>query len=206
VPKTAVPATVDASLTTFEEPQTRERFLAVAGTPEMQQVVRDLARTSLQGALEGALEDPLIDREKMRQAWREVVTEAMRASLRTTADEVASSLGPAMRQSVVDTLGAPDVRDAVSATVSSATRAAVTSSFDLLEELHEHDIEPQVFARLRRLLTGIIAGAFGLGAGTSALIAWTLVVHRRAKQIRDGENRQLLVKTVPDASRGVPTT
>jgi hypothetical protein len=170
----------------------------------MQQVVRDLSRSALQGVLEGALEDPSIDRESFRQAVRELAVDAMRASLRAATDEAARSLTPAMRSSVVETLSAPEVREAVSATVSGATRAAVISSFDLMKELHEHDAEPQLFARLRRWLTGVVVGAFALGAGSSALLAWTLGVHVRAKRIRDMAKSPL--KTVTDTSRREPAT
>jgi hypothetical protein len=205
-PKTVVPAAVDASLSSLEEPLTRERILAVAGTPEMQQVVRDLGRSALEGALEAALQDPSIDREGLRRAIRQAVTEATRASLRAGEEEFMHSLTPAMRRSVVETLGAPEVREAVSTTVSSSTRAAVISTFDLMKELHEHEATPELFSRLRRLLIGVVAGAFGLGAGSSALLAWTLGLHRRAQRMREREGAKSPVKTGTDAPHGETTS
>jgi hypothetical protein len=155
-PKAIVPEVMAASLASLEEPLTRERILAVASTPEMQAMVRDLARSALEGALETALEDPSVDREAARQAVRDLAADATRAAMRAATDEAARSLMPAMRSSVVETLGAPEVREAVSTTVAGATRAAVVSSFDLMKELEEDEEQHQILARLRRMLPGVV--------------------------------------------------
>ena len=152
-PKLAVPAAVNASLVSLEDPATRGRLAAIAGTPEMQQVIRDSA------------------------------AEATRAALRAAADEVPGTLAPAVRTSIVAALGAQDMRDAVAMTASDATRASLWSSFDVLKQLHEEEGVPQLIGKLQHWLTAIVVGALVAGMAAGALLAWSLSIRRRSKDL-----------------------
>lgn len=181
VPKVAIPAAVNASLTSLEDPGTRERLAAIAGTPEMQQVIRGFG----QSVVQGVLDDPTFHPEALRRALRDSAAEATRAALLAAAVEAPRTLGPAVRTSIVDALGAQDVRDAVAMTASDATRAALRSSFDVLKQLHEEEGGAQLIAKLQRWLTAVVVGALVLGMASAALLMWSLSVRRRTHLTRD---------------------
>jgi len=175
VPKVAIPAAVNASLTSLEDPGTRERLVAIAGTPEMQQVIRGFG----QSAVQGLLADP----EALLGAVRDSATQATRAALLAAAIEAPRTLAPAVRTSIVDALGAQDVRDAVAMTASDATQAALRSSFDVLKQLHEEEGFPQLIAKLQNWLAAIVVGALVVGMAFAALLVWSLSLRRRAKDL-----------------------
>ena len=179
VPKAAVPAVVNASLASLEDPATRGRMAAIAGTPEMQQVVRGVSRS----AVEGVLANPMFQPAALRRTLRDGAADATRAALRVAADETPRTLAPALRSSIVDSLAAPDLRDAVAMTASDATRAALRSSFDVLKQLHEEEGIPQLIATLQRLLAAIVIGALVVGMALAALLVWALSVNRRARRL-----------------------
>ncbi len=193
VPKVAVPAAVNASLTSLEDSGTRERLAAIAGTPEMQQVIRGLS----QSAVQGVLADPTFHPEALLGAVRDSAAEATRAALLAAAVEAPRTLAPAVRTSIVDALGAQDVRDAVAMTASDATRAALWSSFDVLKQLHEEEGMPQLIAKLQHWLTAIVVGAFVVGMAFAALLVWSLSVRRRAKDLSALLARQIDVRNGP---------
>jgi hypothetical protein len=193
LPKVAVPAAVNASLTSLEDQGTRERLAAIAGTPEMQQVIRGLGRS----AVEGVLADPTFHPEALRRAVGDSAAEATRAALLAAAIETPRTLAPAVRTSIVDALNAPDVRDAVAMTASDATRAALRSSFDVLKQLHEEEGVPQLIAQLQRWLTAIVVGALVVGMASAALLVWSLSVRRRAKELAALLARQMDARNGP---------
>ena len=75
------------------------------------------------------------------------------------------------------------MRDAVAMTASDATRASLWSSFDVLKQLHEEEGVPQLIGKLQHWLTAIVVGALVAGMAAGALLAWSLSIRRRSKDL-----------------------
>jgi hypothetical protein len=121
--------------------------------------------------------------QSMAAALREAVDEATRTAMQSAARELPASLAPALRASIVESLGSPDLRQAVAGVASDATRAALVSSRDVLIELHEHDAGvagpvERLVDRLQRMIMVGIGATFVLGTLLGALLVYALRFRR----------------------------
>jgi len=223
----AVPVVVDESLRSFELDANRERLARIVSSPEIQGMVRQAAKDSVQGLLAGASEDqahdlvvglvgaitdalardlreklvPAVraellapmraeDRDAMKGAVDDAVTEATRTSVRAAAEELPTSVAPAVASSLVATLGAPALQEALDRTVSDATRSALVASADVMRGMRGAE-GPTLVQRLTRLLTVSLIAAFLIGAGFLALTLWAVNLTRQARRV-EALTRQLL--------------
>jgi hypothetical protein len=151
VTRAAVPAAVDETLNTLNDPGTRQRVADLMGTPEMQQAVGDLAAAASERVIRDVSSDEADERlaevtarltdaftralvrglgEQQRalsDAVDAAAATATHAAMRAAAEDMRGSLGPAVREALVDALGSPDLRAAIDETVVEATTSAKTS-------------------------------------------------------------------------------
>ena len=183
VPRAAVPVIVDESLRSFEEPENRARLMHIAGTPEMQQAIRETA----QAAVEGVVANAHLTREQRAALVRdldEAVASATGAALARATNEMPTTLGPALNESLSTALESPRLNRAIEQSTAGATRAALVTSRDVIEQMHDEE-NFGFFGRIRWLLFVGGGALFFLGAATSALAAWALQLRRRARTLAE---------------------
>jgi len=154
-------------------------------------LARDL-REKLVPAVRAELLAPMRaeDRDAMKGAVDDAVTEATRTSVRAAAEELPTSVAPAVASSLVATLGAPALQEALDRTVSDATRSALVASADVMRGMRGAE-GPTLVQRLTRLLTVSLIAAFLIGAGFLALTLWAVNLTRQARRV-EALTRQLL--------------
>jgi hypothetical protein len=177
VPRAAVPIVVDESLNALENPANLRRIARISATSPLRRAIRDAAEAATRGAvlgLDGA-------RPILMGAVDETAVTATRSAVRTTAAELPSTLGPAMRTAFVSSLESPDVRAALDAATAEATRTALLSSFDVIRELHEQPEGLRLVTQLQRIVIGGMVATLALGASALGVALWALSASRRAK-------------------------
>jgi hypothetical protein len=199
VPREAVPVIADESLNVLEDPKTRERIATISATPEIHRAVREFAIAFVDGGIDAAASEDTS--ERLRYAFSRLVTELVpildrstrelsRSAARGIADEVQASLGPAMRASLVTELRSPELRAAMRDLAGEMSAAAIRGSRDALLELEKERAEgaPSPFAtplaRVQRMVTYSVVGAFVLGAVAVTLLAWGLQLRARLRRYR----------------------
>jgi hypothetical protein len=184
LPRAAVPVVVDESLNALETPVNLERVRGIVATPQMDQTIRDAARSATRGAMAGLTEE----RAALLYAVNETAAGATRSAVRATADELPQTVAPAVREAFVSTLESPDVRAALDSATAEATRAALLTSHDVIRQLHEEQ-GADVLARLQRWLVVCLIGACALGTTALGVFVWAM---RRMDASRMQELRELL--------------
>jgi len=182
VSRAAVPVTVDESLRSFEDAANRERFSQILGTPEMQRAVRETARA----AVEGAVANVSVTPEQLAAVARDVdavVASATQVALANASREIPRTLAPALGESAATVLESPRLKEALDRSVSEATRSALLSSRDVIEQIYRDEHGPDILGPARRILVACCAGFFALGLAASALVAWGLHLRGKARRL-----------------------
>jgi hypothetical protein len=208
VPRAAVPVAVDEVLKAGEDAGTRDRVAQILATPEMQQAIREIARGAVEGAIDEmsseesqeriatlthelatALRSELsaADRRTIEGAVAAIAASGTRGAVRTAANEIPTTLGPAVTHALVQELQDPALRHAVSGMVSGVTRDVLGNTRDAMQEArgrHEAEGTRGPIASIQRALTLSWLLAFGLGviAVGGLMYGWRL--KRRAKRYR----------------------
>jgi hypothetical protein len=185
LPRAAVPVVVDESLNAMETPVNLERVRGIVATPQMDQTIRDAARSATRGAMAGLTEE----RAALMYAVNETAAGATRSAVRATADELPLTVAPAVREAFVSTLESPDVRAALDTATAEATRAALLTSHDVIRQLHEEQGGAVLLARLQRWVVICLIVACALGTTALAVFVWAM---RRMDASRMRELRELL--------------
>jgi hypothetical protein len=217
-----VPAAVDETLNTLDDPGTRTRIADVMGTPEMQRAMSELGAAASQGVIQDfsseqtdarldaltgrlteaftrALARGMAEQERALTGAVEVATTtATHAAMRAAADEMQKSFGPAVRESLVAALRSPDLRAALDETVVDATVSAKTA-------LNGGELpERPLLARLQNLVTF----AWWIAAASLvALLAFAVRALRGRRRRAEVQRRAIAEEFVAhavEASKGRP--
>jgi hypothetical protein len=150
-------------------------------------LARDLREKIIPASIEGmqeSLHDALSPEAvaAATSALRHAVANATDAAIQAAARDLPSTLAPALRASIVESLDSPDLRASVAGIASDATRSALVSSRDVIIGLHEHGEEAglidHLVDRMQRLLVVTIAATFAVGAALGALVVGVLRLRR----------------------------
>jgi hypothetical protein len=214
VTRAAVPAAIDESLNTFDEPATRRRVAELMGTPEMQRAAGELGGAAVDGAVDGAsstrseerlsrLTAQLTDtftrslaegleneRGRIRATLDTTAAEATHAASRAAADELRESIGPAVRESLVTALRSPDLRAALDETVMDAT----TSASRAVQAQAPH--ERPLLERLHNLVTFAWLIALGVAIALAILFVRALRGRWRAEARRRAIAQELVSNAI----------
>jgi hypothetical protein len=238
IPRAATPALVDTGLEVFEEPETRQRLADVLGTPEMQRAFEELAAGFTRGALQGLSSEETaalvarftsvlveslsseMDRlgpalARLSEPTEKYVAGLTAAMVRAASDELARSMGPAMRTAITEEIGpalrqamaedlgpglaamlrSAELNDALGGAVRVASRQAVLGSNDALADLAEHRSEDrseaplgavgQLFTQRTWLLPLLITAAI-----FSIPVVWLLRDRAATKRARAESDRR----------------
>lgn len=169
----------------------------------MQQAVRETAEAATQGTFDGVR--AILTPEERLAIVRDIdaaAASATRAAIRSASHEFPDTLAPAIGDSVSSALESPRLHEAISRAVADAARAALISSSEVIEKIHEEEEGPNVIQRIWRLLVGCAVGLVVLGAVGAALLAWAVVVHRKAKRL--GALTRSLLDAAAGAAAGKP--
>jgi hypothetical protein len=226
LPRTAVPATIDETLKAGEDAPTRDRVAQILATPEMHRAIEDVAKTAVVGALDGlndeeskeriaALTSELTkafadgirrelsrgDRVALEGAVASLAAAGTRGALRSAADEIPTTVAPAVRQALVTQLADPELRDAVSGMVGhTATRAVASTGEAVAEATATNKAEGRdgILAQLKRTVTRSLLLAVALGVCAAAVLAWGLRMRRRSKRYKELAIAHALTKANAD--------
>jgi hypothetical protein len=190
--RAATPVIVDESLASFEDPENRERFRAIVGTPEMQAAIRETAQGLVQGALA-----PNGETQGRAAALAAQMTDAVADEL---ARDIPEKLEPASVEAVQKALGealTPEaqrsLRAAVTVLLDDATRTALRSLADEMPKTIGPAIRATIVQSLnspdlRAALTGSAADA------TRAALMESRDVIRELRQEDDGPIARLVTR------------
>ncbi len=145
------------------------------------------AAEGMRAELRAGLSDE--DSRAMQRTIELAVARATSASLRSAADEFPRSVAPVMRAAIVESLEAPEFHRAVASIISDATRSALLSSRDIIEEIREEGGRgpfAQVFDRIERMLLLAVAATFFIGLGLGGLVVFGVRERRWRKAVEDG--------------------
>lgn len=167
---------------------------------------RDIVPAAVAGARESLGETvSREDAKALKSAVASVTAAAVSAALRAAANDIPTTLGPAVRESLARELRAPDLRESVAGLVDGATRQVMLSSRQVVAEAQQQSGAPgtprPLLQELRRLLTLSWGLAFTLAVVGAALVAWILRLRRRAKRYR-GALVELIAKTRREGEAG----
>jgi len=177
VPRLATPIVIDESIHSFEEPEVRERVARIMGSPEMQSAFREAAAAAVAGGV-GQLATADVDARAAR------LTDAVAKSLvRGASAEIPRTLAPALRQSIVESLRAPELRDALRDTTEDVVRATIVSSRDVLTQMEEERDRAGPLQRLANLIQWSWVIAVLFGAAVAILAVWTTRLSGKAKEL-----------------------
>lgn len=177
-----MPITVAESLRSFEDAGNRERLSQILGTTEMQSAVRETARAAVEGAVSSVNVSPA-QRAAVARDVDAVVASATRVALMNASREIPRTLAPALEESAATVLESPWLKRAVDRSVADATRSALLSSRDVIEQIYQDEHGPDILAPARRILIACCAGFFVLGLAASALVAWGLYLRGKARRL-----------------------
>jgi hypothetical protein len=180
--RAAVPVTVVESLRSFEDAGNRELLSQILGSTEMQRAVRETARAAAEGALASVNVSPA-QRAAVARDVDAVVASATRVALTNASREIPRTLAPALEESAATVLESPRLKRAVDRSVAEATRSALLSSRDVIEQIYQDEHGPDILGPARRILIACCAGFFALGLAASALVAWGLYLRGKARRL-----------------------
>ncbi len=185
VPRIATPVVIDESIHSLEDPAVRERIARIMGTPEMQRAFRDAAAAAVTG---GAGELARSDVDARAEALADAVAKGL---VRSASAEIPRTLAPAVRQAVVESLRAPDLRDALRDTTGDIVRATLVGTRDVLTEMEEERDRAGPVQKLVNLIQWSWVIAVLLGAAVAVLAVWTTRLFGKAKEL-EGERARLV--------------
>jgi len=143
----AVPAAIDETLTTLEDPKVRERIDDLLELPEVQKAARELAEQVAAGAFDGLTDAQRVARVKQISAeYVGALTKAVGDGLR---EDVSPAVVDATRRAVeqaVQSALSPSARQGAAAMAEALTRRTVTT----LSEALRDDLGPATQAVLER--------------------------------------------------------
>ena len=214
--RAAAPVAIDESLTTLDDPAVRARVAQLMGTAETQRAVRELGSSAVDGVIDGAsstrtegeltrltarLSDVAaeglvrgLEAQQTRLTRRLTVAtagDATRAASRAAVEELRTRLGPALRESMVDALRSPDLREAIDQTVTNAGKSAAAAI-----EAQRPKGAPPLLERLQNLVTFAWLIALGLAVGLAILFIRELRGRWRAEAKRRAIAEELVVNAI----------
>jgi hypothetical protein len=179
VVRSATPVAVDETLKTFDDPAYRERVANLMGSPEMQRALAQLGTAAAQGAVDSASNSDTEQRltqlttqitdafttalarsfDENRRMLQSGAADATHAAMGAASEDLRELLGPAIRESFVAALKAPDLREALDETVADAAKSASVA-------IRPPQKRP-LMERLQNLITfgWLVALAFAMGMG-----------------------------------------
>lgn len=217
--KGAAPAAIDEGLKALDEPRTRARIAELLASPEVQKAIRDLAGAATEGVTQALSDAQLANRtaelgkgiaalatraavdaaldqstspanqRRLQQMAAAAADSAVRGALRAFAEELPTTVGPALRESlrrdvaasVPALLNAPEVRSALAQSVYEIARQTVLGSNAGLAELEQRSSKKGALARL----AGFVAnGGWVLACGLLVLVGTLsafIVLFRRTR-------------------------
>jgi hypothetical protein len=213
--RTATPVAIDESLKTFDDPANRERVANLMGSPEMQRAMVALGTAAAEGAVDTAssgdseqrltqLTTQITDAftsalarsfDEHRSLVQSGAADATHAAMGAASQDLRESLGPAIRESFVTALRAPDLREALNETVADAAKAARAS----VQEPHERPL----LERLHNLVTfaWLVALAFVIAM---AVLYVRVYRSRRRVEASRRAGAEEVVSRVLEKAKGEP--
>jgi hypothetical protein len=177
LPRIATPIVIDESIHSFEDPELRDRLARIVGSAEMQHAFRDAAAAAVAG---GAGELAAADVDARAAKLTETVATAF---VRSASVEIPRTLAPALRQSLVEGLRAPELREALRDTTEEIVRATLVGTRDVLTEMEEERDRAGPLQRLVVLIQWSWVIAALVGVAVALLAVWTIRLSGKAKAL-----------------------
>ncbi|MCY1061318.1 hypothetical protein [Nannocystis sp. SCPEA4] len=147
--RTAVPAAIDETLNSLEDPQVRKRIDGLLDLPEVQKAARELAEQVAAGAFDGLTDEQRVAKVKqLSEDYVGALTKAVGDGLREdVSPAVVDTTKRAVEQAIASALS-PSTRQGAAAMAEALTRRTVTT----LSESVRDDLGPATQAVLERNL------------------------------------------------------
>jgi hypothetical protein len=193
----ATPVVIDRALLTVEEPQTRGRIAAVISSPEVTAAVHDVGSALFAGGLEA------IASEESGEALGRLVEQIMRAfvpdivaaarlaarsAARGIADEIPTTIFPAIHRSFANELASPGAGAAIDSATRDISRSAVHGVRDGLDEVDKERMaagKSRPLANLLDLSSWVLIAIFVMvGSIVLVVVGWAFRSRRRAERYR----------------------
>jgi hypothetical protein len=187
VAKAAVAAALDEASSAASEERVAHLTQVVAGALA-ESLARDIVPAMLSGTRESLRANVSAeDVDAMKATLGKLVAASTSAALHTAADEIPTTVAPAVRASLARELKDPELHEAVSGVVGDATRQVLVSTRQAVVDARAENVardKPGLLTTVGRALTLSWLLALALGVVAVGLVGWVLHMRRRTKRYR----------------------